>query len=279
MRAIVGVDADGSYRMAMDLFRRLDFGESRVELMHVDEWISGNYALDPMGYELLVTTNSVRQDQTERLLAAAQTEAKAANLCAGTLAGVGRPSETLSRRAEETYADLIAVGSTHKSRAGSIFLGSVGRGLALQSHNSILIAKTPVRAQGLLTVVFATNCSEYAAESLRKFVRMRPQGVGKVVVLTAVEKFTDGLPPAEVSAHVETLVQHLRDRGFRAESQIVEAGTVEAIDDAMESNAADLLVVCSRSHGFLERVLKGSISLQEVVSTPYSVLLLRNAKP
>ncbi|AIE86589.1 universal stress protein [Fimbriimonas ginsengisoli] len=276
MKAVIGVDTEGNYRPTINLLARLGFPNCSAELFHVDELLlAGGAGATPFTYASYPTIDEVRREQGERLLGEAEALATAAGIESTTLYAVGNPCDRLMRRGDELHCDLIAVGSTHKSRYGAFFLGSVGRGLAIGAHQSVLVSKNDVEPTGSLTAVFATDGSDYADDCLRMLARMKPKGIRRLIIVSAVEALVDRQLPKEIAHHVDSLVSHLCEEGFEARGHVVEGSPSEVIDAMMKASKADLVILGAQGHGFVERLFVGSVALQVVVSSPYSVLLLR----
>jgi len=276
MRTIIGIDYDGDYKAALHAYSKLAFREPHIELIHVEPSLMvGGLGGSAYTYANYSTIQDALKRDGEQLLGSAQSELNFSGYAAETLYVEGRVCETILERADETHADLIVVGSSHKSPYGAFFLGSIGRGLTLRAHHSLLISKHDTVPTGKFTAVFATDGSDYADECLRMLVRMRPQGIGRLAVVTAVDHLEDGRPPRAIKDHVDRLVGHLRDECIEANGHVVEGSVPRVIDTMMESTGAELLIMGAQGHGFVERLVVGSVSLQEVVASPHSVLLLR----
>lgn len=274
MKAVLGVDSDLHYKAALHLLSGLRFPQASLELVHAEAPlpVAGPDGYVFMGYG---DVEKEREKLGTDLLASAQHEAKDLGMASSIHYQLGSATSALLEQGEALHADLIAVGSTHKSKYGAFFLGSVGRALAIGSPRSVLIAKREFVHPSGLTVVFATDGSEYADACLRMFARMQPKGVERVIVLTAVEELDNEQASSPIQAHVESLVHHLCESGFRAEGRVVQGPVHEVIDTTMNETNADLLALGAQGHGFIDRVLIGSVSLHAVVATPHSILLLR----
>ena len=284
-KVILGVDPAGQYSPAVDLLAALRFADLDLELLHVEE---PHYAVDdsamlPMSPEWTAEVESARRESAERILASAQAKIVAAGLSARARTSLGSPARVLIDRADVEQADLIAVGSGNQSGLAQLFLGSVGRGLALGAHQSILVGRESPKSSGGLTAVFATDHSEYADKCADLLIRLRPSGIRHLVVLTA----TTALEPGHAFEHV--MVEHRRvttekldalaarftASGLPAEAMLREGAAVPTIETVASHVQADLVIVGARGQGFFERVLIGSTSLQVMVSTRENVLMLR----
>lgn len=276
MKAIIGIDGSGNYQQALHLLSKLSFSNVAAELLHAVDPItlSVEGAVGP-AYAASVGDSDSWQRWANDLLAKAQGQSSDLEIPASTLCLVGKPSSLLIERASETHADLIVIGSTHKSQYGAFVLGGVGRGLTIGARQSLLISKQDVKPSGPLTAVFAIDGSEYADTCLRMLARMAPAGIGRLVLVTAGDYSQGAEAHNKARYHLNGLVDHLCDAGIKAEAHVVDGVPGEVLDAMMASTKADLLIMGAQGHGFFSRVLVGSLSLQMVVASPHSVLLLR----
>jgi nucleotide-binding universal stress UspA family protein len=185
---------------------------------------------------------------------------------------LGSPVSVLTAEADERSADLIAVGSEQKGTWGSLFFGSVGKGLLMGADHSILFGKGPVENEGAINAIFATDHSEYAQKAADWLLSHLPAGFGQVVVLTAVGE-KDDRATFEKANH--DLAIRFNQQGIAARGEVVEGHPSQAIKQAMSAHKSDLLIVGAQGHGFLERLRIGSLSFEVVVNSPYSVLVIR----
>ena len=211
--------------------------------------------------------------------------------------------------ADRLAADLIAVDGPHTGPFVSFLTGSVARALLIGARRSLLIAKpieppagrpTDTKDIGApadlgnkpLRVVIATDHSPYAAQCLAKLVRFAPAGIGHVTLLSAYPqenlRAMGSLLGGYTLDPALAVRNALEERNARTMSQLSRAfpGTTfeshvsgepvnDAIANAMVQTRADLLIVGARGHGFVERLELGSVSFHQVMSGPYSVLVLR----
>jgi len=276
MKSIVGIDGEGHYRSALHLLGRLAFERQSAELLHIlNPTVLAEQGIVAPSYAAALQIDETWKAVADALLAQAQREAAGLGVDSNVLTLIGKPAPTLIERAAEIHADLAVIGSTHKSRYGAFLLGSVGRALTIGAHQSLLVAKREHAEAGPLTAVFATDGSEYADACLRMFVRMAPKGIRRLVIVTAVDFLETDRPDSPEREHVNQLVDHVCEAGIKTEGHVVEGNPPQVIDAMMKSVHADLLIMGAQGHGFFNRLLVGSLSLQEVVATPHSVLLLR----
>jgi len=276
MKAIIGIDEAGNYQAALHLLSRLAFANATAELFHaVDPLALTVEGVVGQAYAASVGVAEDWQKWADDLLSQAQKQCFDLGIPSTTLRQVGKPTSHLMERSSEIYADLIAVGSTHKPAYGALVLGSVGRGLTIGAHQSLLIAKKEVKPVGPLTAVFATDGSEYSDSCLRMLARMAPRGIGRLVLVNAGDYSQGQEAHDHARHHIDSLVGHLCEAGFNAEGHVVDGAPAEVIEAMMKSTNADLLIMGAQGHGFFNRILVGSLSLQMVTATPHSILLLR----
>jgi nucleotide-binding universal stress UspA family protein len=191
-------------------------------------------------------------------------------------------------------SDLIAVHSVRKSALGSLFLGSVARGLAIGGSQSILISKGEPSPTGRISAVFATDHSPYATAALDKLIELRAGGIQHVHVVTAAwmndydpdvihydaskeDGPTQEWLEEELAKKNCLAAELLQAAGFDVTTTVDPSKPVDAIRNAMDTRTADLLIMGAQGHGFIHRLFIGSTSLHQVVAEPYPVLLLRPA--
>ena len=195
---------------------------------------------------------------------------------------------------DREQASLIAVGCSGKSAARAFFTGSVGRGLTIAAHQSLLIAKGEPK-EGPIRAVLATDHSAYANDCLDKLLELAPQGISHLTVMSAYPKEILGhlmpylpdivLDPSEwveqgLEQRNQQVIQKLAPLGSMGTgctfaSRVMGMDADEAIETAMGEAEADLLILGAQGHGFVERLTTGSTSFHQVVAEPYSVFLLR----
>lgn len=293
MKIVVGIDPSHSAENVVHLLRRLRFPDS--------EAIYASYApypvVPPPGL------SSAPDELIQRIL---DEQRQAANTAMKeAMAGledavpgdeivfdIGDAANRLDELAEDRHADLVAIGSRLHSPIEAAILGSVGRGLTLNSKHSILVAKGAVAKEGALKAVFAYDGSPCCNGSLETFLRMRPTGIAHIDLVVAnpadpgdspvVSLFGEGAYYLGSEHRHDVMIGLARDAAVRLTKLGYEVralcnhGTVaDVIRGAAVDLDADLIIMGAQGHGWLERVLLGSHALQQVVDESRSVLLLR----
>lgn len=296
MKTLIGIDGDGLYRPALCLLGRLRLLNDGVTLAHVERPTPPQFQTVPL---IPDTMTAPEIDSTLRalgrtLLEESAEEARDAGLGDDprTIYRLGNPAATLMDLAGEEHADLVAIGARPHSPLECFLLGSVGRALAIAAHSSFLVARGRSKNEGPVTAVFATDHSAYANRCFARLLDMRPEGLGHVTIVTATEstadlalhgamgwddRTTESVDASEQAARRlgEGMVGRLTAQGISAEYRLVEDRAEEALRQIMEETGSDLLILGSRGHGMIERVLIGSLALHAVVAESYSVLVVR----
>lgn len=205
----------------------------------------------------------------------------------------GNPLDGLIDAVDEVGGDLVAVGSSVKDALGSLFLGSISRGIVNHSPVSVLVAKTSPEGAPQITAVFAIDHSAYSTQCIDELKRLRPTGIRRLIVMTANELershaglLVHGLPTlAEKAEH--WISERLRDENARIAAELArewgaeciaevrELPVNEAIDACAAEHQADLVIVGGLGHGLFRRMLLGSVSFHQASTGPHSVLVLR----
>ncbi|MES2460595.1 MAG: universal stress protein [Armatimonadota bacterium] len=292
MRIVLGIDHGGYWKTAGDLLTRLRFRDGVVDTVHVVEPPACQFG-EPI--EALVKLVAEQDEKADFEGQRQAEEASAALRDRGHLTGActvssGHAAAELLQYADKVTAGVIAVGSSGKGAVKSFLLGSVGRGILIGSQLSVLIARGSGERRGPLRAVLATDHSVYANRCIDTLLHLAPQGISNLTVLTtypkdALEALRPFLPDfvldpaawieeglakrnAEVMARLEPL-------GCRLDSRVRSESVHDAIRQAMEETQADLLILGAQGHGFIERLTLGSVSFQEGMTEPHSVLVLR----
>jgi nucleotide-binding universal stress UspA family protein len=292
MKVVIGIDSEDLYREAIHLTGRLEFEDCNPVLVHVSDTI----LMPMMAATVLPPRPEVfRAVRTlaERVLHDAARACDDANLVGPPEIRhrEGNSSMEILRVAEEEGAALVAVGSRRQGALGSTLLGSVGRALAIHGERSFLVARSGVTTRGNVRAVFATDHSAYADRCLDDLLRLDPRGLNDLRIVFATEGNPDIVRRAAVGverqdlseedaaaivkAKGEALVRQCLESGRPAEYRMVDDFAIGALRNAMYETKSDLLIVGARGHGFVERLVIGSLSLHMVVAEPFSVLVVR----
>ncbi len=291
MTGLLAMDREGQYIPALRMLGRLGFANMQWHVAHVQPmftpvgtpFLSGDEVRDEMQRDQLDAHQFVRDSMDE--------------LCRYDITPrmhvmEGAVAASVVELAEKTDADLVAVGSNQHGLVASILLGSVGRALAIGARQSLLIGRGQVAEDGPVSAIFATDHSYYATRALYRLIAMHPTGIKFITVVTAYDSselknssyFAELEKEAKQEGHSmqqkmrelsESAVRGLRSAGYAADYDLKPGKVRDVLTHAMKEHKADLLILGAQGHGFFDRVLLGSVALQQVVSEPYSLLVIR----
>lgn len=284
MKVVVGADLSGAFTPALQLLKGLEFPDVQVHFVNAVEPIlpDGSYPELAAAHPIAMIYDDL-QKAGHALLDRAVGDWPGAS----SQVEMGNAATALLDTADAHNADLLAVGSREKSLIESFFAGSVTKLLATASKRPVLVGKHAPHFADSLTVVIADDLSEYSTKAIDTFIGWHPKGVKKAVILTADvnDQVFEGIHPEgdsdpgkvrwTIQQRHEHLVSELSAMGIQVETVISEDAVKPAIHKAMAESNADLLVMGAHGHGFIERLVLGSIALHEVVREPHNVLLMR----
>lgn len=290
MKTVIGVDFGRSFREALQLVDRLEIAQQYVRFISVIEPMPSTGWFAPTGY-VPPSWESELRHKAEMLTESAVGESCSKGIKADGEVIFGMAADVLIAEAEKDQVDLVAVGRAHKSRVEGALLGSVGRALTLGCKTPVLLARN-LKPGKSLTVVLATDHSPYAEKCIDRFLSWAPAGVSTIHVVTAVhvegwfqEEMKRRLPQigenfdawmqAQIAVKSEELVHRLEAKGYKAYAHVLTGHPNDVLHHAVHGFGADLLVVGGQGHGFLERLIVGSVALHQAVAEDYSVLIMR----
>jgi universal stress protein E len=194
------------------------------------------------------------------------------------MARTGDPFRVIVDEADALKADLVVMGAHRKRLLGEVFTGTtIERVMRLGRQPVLMVNRDGEVPYG--NVLAAVDLSRASAHALRT---ARTLGLLDPAAAAAVHGF---LPPGEallyyagfdrerVEEHVTASVGEaraalntfLRDNGFGDLANVLlveKVGPFEAIDSAVNKIHPDLLVIGTRGHGGLTRLLLGSVADQ-----------------
>lgn len=289
---VVGIDNVRAYRPIVQLLTRLEFENVHAKLIHSA----------PNRLPFTQTLGNVEGIE-ERYAEATGNLGQAALLEAGELFSEnhipseillthGHAAERLIEEAEAVNADLIAVNGMRVDLVGANAIGSVSAGIAIATKQSVLISKGSREIGPRFRAVFATDHSPFSSRCLERFLQLAPKGIAEIMVVSAWEIEDDeaehlGKNLAKDLAGVDRWVGEaveennqkichaLEAAGYATRSKVLKGKAKEVIEQTMAELEADLLIVGAQGSGAMSRSMMGSVSLHQVVSGAYPVLILR----
>jgi len=201
---------------------------------------------------------------------------------------IGNPRYELVNLSDSRDATLVCVDANIAKPIERFVLGSTAATVTSGVKASVLVSRKRSRT-GDLRVVIGVDHSNYCNAALHKFIGWMPRGIAHIDLVTVFNpddaRGTDiGVDSFDtIGAIRERLHDHLAqtERFMKRVTQDIQLHVMEGrpatvlVDAALRFDA-DLLVVCAKGHGLLERITMGSTSTQVIDSPKISVLVLRN---
>ncbi len=248
--------------------------------------------LAPLPEEVVFEGLRAQEEVAEQRLQRARTVLETAGIPTTSQIRRGHASTELLRVADESSADLLALGSTGRRGWRAWLLGSVGRAAVTHAHQSVLIAHQPPTPDKPLQAVVATDHSDYNYRCLQRLLQFAPQGIQKLLLTTAFELDSDMMEvlarttPAlqqmgnqwvieQLHERNRALCEQLRPLGAGCESLVVEGPAIPALRTVLSETASELLILGAKGHSLLERLTLGSISHHFATAESYNLLILR----
>lgn len=231
--------------------------------------------------------DGAQRQEAERILDGARRAWPELGPGAFRLVQAGSPAAGLHRLAQERDADALVVGASHRGPAGRVFPGSATEQTLHGAPCAVLVAPpgyaAALRTPRLRRVGVAYDGSREARVALaaaRRLVRDRDDAT--VVVLDVVDLSHPFAIPYDDPGFVED-VQAIADEQLREAAASLggvahveldrrDGDPVRELTDA--TRALDLLVLGSRGHGPIRRLLLGSVSTHVVRTAACPLLLL-----
>jgi nucleotide-binding universal stress UspA family protein len=210
-----------------------------------------------------------------------------------TMVRHGSAPDQLIEHAETSEAALLAVGGIPRNPMGAFWAGSAARGLVIGAKQSLLVVKGEVAESGPIRAVLATDHSKYMDYCLPVLLELAPKGITHLTVLTTYpQEFIQAVRPLlpdfvldpgewvikNLEERNQRVIETLKPLGCTFDSRIVDEHPNEGIRNVMTETGADLLIMGAQGHSWVDRLTLGSVSFQQVVGEPHSVLLLRATK-
>jgi nucleotide-binding universal stress UspA family protein len=183
---------------------------------------------------------------------------------------VGAPARTIVRLAEEQGASMIVVGRGEHDRVDRWFGSETALRVAQLAHVPVLAV--PSTASGLPTsAVIAVDFSDTSLASARLAASLLPPGA-RLVLAHVSWSSPGGQPWDEVPEWIQTYDAGARARlealgaelaaegGHELEVELLEGEPAEELAGLRQRSGAEMIAVGSHGHGFIGRMVLGSVS-------------------
>jgi nucleotide-binding universal stress UspA family protein len=229
-----------------------------------------------------------------RVLAEARTSLEAAGLAVEVELLRGRPSSAIVDDGKHWGPDLIVVGSRGHGPVETALLGSVSAAVVDHATCPVLVA----RGDRVSRIVLAEDGSP-AGMAARNVVAAWPpfaaipvlvvgvvdvaapwrSGIAPTMFAAALDVYTEMLATARTTHReiVAATEAHLRSPARTVEGELREGDPADQLCRAATDPAGDLLVVGSRGHVGITRLVMGSVAHAVLTHARCSVLVVRRA--
>lgn len=183
---------------------------------------------------------------------------------------IGNPAEEILVCAEETHADLIALGAKGVGKVRRFLLGSVAQQVARYATCSVLAAREPGMLRSLLV---ATDCSPHAEAAVTALLSLPlPQGLTATAV-TVVSPESGNEEAARTCA--QAVGERLRQNGLMATWESASGNEAATILSLAEAKQSDLIVLGAGQRAADSEPILGSIAFGVLDGASCSVFLGR----
>lgn len=293
MKIVVGIDPLQSPENLINLLRRLAFPAPEVVFASFAPYpVVATPGFSASSGELTQRILTDQKDAAQKAMARAVAEVEPEFKVTETAFDFGDASGLLEKTAENCNSDLIAIGSRLCGPLEAAVMGSVGRGLTLHAKRSVLIAKGEIRPSGNVKAVFAYDASDSCEKSIDRLIEMRPHGLSHIDVVIADTPSESHSPVTDLRGegawslgperrhdllmeYAGPAAERLAAAGYEVRAICTPGPVAQVIRGAVVELHADLVIMGAQGHGFVERVLFGSMALEQAVSEPHSVLIIR----
>lgn len=297
MRVLFATDGSRSADRARDLLARLPWPdgtrfcvvcalEPRAELLAAS-WVTSAPAESVTIESELLRHADVTLDDAERTLAGPGRGVERISLR-------GRPGSAIADEARAWKADLIVVGSRGHGPIASMVLGSVSAEVVDHAPCPVLV----VRDETIGSIVLADDGSPGAARAVEAVLTWPILHDLPVDVVAVAETAMPWAPAMTTGLYDEVMASYARDvdlareetrgvvtrtqerlrgAGLSATGHVLEGDPAHAIVEFARSRPQSLVVLGTRGHGGLARLVLGSVARNVLLHAAGSVLIVRES--
>jgi nucleotide-binding universal stress UspA family protein len=293
MRILLALDGSSSSDAACQLVDALSWPSgSVIQVVAVAEPAAELLAPLVVSAPTVGSYDQQTSDELEVILDRAVAMLEAPSLALERAVLHGRPATLIVERAAEFRAELVVIGSRGRGPLTSMLLGSVSAEVVDHAPCPVLVVRRPVADN----VLVAVDGSPSAQSAITYLIANRILGGRPIEVLTVAAGtdrpdssplgvFSEGTFDVfeegrrDQRRHAEAIAagaaQRLGDEGYRARWSISSGHAAHEIIEAARCFSSGLIVVGSRGHTGLTRILLGSVARNVLLHTSASVLIVR----
>lgn len=300
MKAMIALDGSPESSLGLDVAAGLSWpAGSTLELLSVQPSDVELYGGPWAGFAASIPDAEVRErlaQEGRQILEEAATRLSATHLEIATSHPVGRAASVIVERADRRAADLIILGARGHGAIERAVLGSVSAEVVDRAHCSVLVARKPTTrrtligtdgsAEAMSAISFVAQSGLFSGAELRLVhaIDLRPAwwlGFAPEDASFASDAYMAALAEGRRRAcEVEDRArQILEAAGMGVSACVVEGTAAVAINSEADHWGADLVVVGTRGHGLIKRLLLGSTARSVLHGSSSSVLITRGTTP
>jgi nucleotide-binding universal stress UspA family protein len=293
MRILLALDGSPSSDAACQLVRSLTWPSgSVIQVVAVAEPAAELLAPLVVSAPTVGSYDQQTSDELELVLDAAAATLDGTTLAVERTVLHGRPATLIVERAAEFRAELVVIGSRGRGPLTSMLLGSVSAEVVDHAPCPVLVVRAPV-AESVLVAVDGSPSAQSAITYLTANRILANRAVEVLTVAVGSDRpessslgvFSDAAfdvfeeERRSERRHAEAIAagaaQRLSDEGYRARWSISTGHAAHEIIEAARCFGSGLIVVGSRGHTGLTRILLGSVARNVLLHSSASVLIVR----
>ncbi len=295
MRILLAVDGSPSATRARDLVASLPWPEGSVVRVLAALDIAPALWGGPWIPAIPVDADAYEAEALRELTSVieiARGRLEAAGLTVETDLVRGTPALAIPDEAKLWKPDLTVVGSRGHGPVESMLLGSVSSAVVDHAESPVLVA----RGDHVGSIVLAEDGSPAGIAARDLLVRWSPlagipvrvvgvvdvaapwrTGIAPTMFAAATDLYAELLASAResVGQTVAATVATLRAAGRTAEAELREGDPADQLVQAVRDVAGDLIVIGSRGHTGISRIVMGSVAHSVLLHARCSVLVLK----
>lgn len=293
MRILLAIDGSAAAGRARDLVDHLDWPtDSLIRIVAVLGRASdlvGLPGLEPTDARD-IETSLARQLQDALDTAVLQLERPGRSVERILLRG--RAASAIVDEAGDMQADLVVVGNRGHGAIGPMLLGSVSAEVVDHATCPVLVARCD-EVGSILLAMDGSPTSLHAERTLIDWPVFRGRAVRVVTVAEVgipwsvgmapgiydqvLESYTSTVDEARLQCQrfAESSAERLVAAGYDATAEVREGSSAAELVEAATARHCDLMVVGTRGHTGLTRLLLGSVARNVLIHAPSSVLVVR----
>ncbi|MER3418204.1 MAG: hypothetical protein C4343_03660 [Chloroflexota bacterium] len=204
----------------------------------------------------------------------------------------GRPASAIIEEARDFEADLVVVGNRGHGTLETMLLGSVSAEVVDHAPCPVLVVRNG-HVRSILLAHDGSEAADRATLVLREWPIFRDVPVTVLSVADVAIPWSAGVAPGVYDEVLESynasvdearrqheelaraVADQLRNAGYRVAIEVREGNPAEQIIAYAKAHPVDLVVVGTRGHTGLTRLLLGSVARRVLVHAPASVLVVR----